>query len=318
MRKFRSLQLILGRNLLHHCCAANGGDRNRIERQYGEIAGCQRYLSNEVISEWAARANVPIPRMPNNQVTGAPLPSYEDAAADIAAMRASLGLQTIRRYLDQRHWSGESALAHAADEIEPGLKLENVAAHSWHVADAALLLAPHFPCLRLDQALQLAIVHDKLELITGDFDPVGTDGQGGDSHAFNPMAESIKTSAELAALEKYIANLREPARARQRALLLEVIHMASEEARFVMAVDKLQALAYVLEKKDGVMTDDHLVFSLRYSSKSVEYFPQLDVHFGVLVQLLIERVAQRRGTTSQTILTLLPAGTRAMAHRYLR
>src|SRR5438874_1376955 len=135
----------------------------------------------------------------NNDIGGGALPGVEAAVADIAVMRASLGLQTIRRYLDQRHWTEESAIAHAADEVEPGLKLENVAAHSWHVADAALLLAPHFPGLRLDRTLQLAILHDKLELITGDFDPVGTDGQGTDSHAFDAAAEHSKIRAELLA-----------------------------------------------------------------------------------------------------------------------
>jgi putative hydrolase of HD superfamily len=256
--------------------------------------------------------------MPNNKVEGRTLPRFTEAEADITVMRASLGLQMIRRYLDQQHWTQESTIAHAADAVEPGLKLENVAAHSWHVADAALLLASHFPHLRLDRALQLAILHDKLELITGDFDPVGTDGQGGDSHAFNPAAGQSKIRAELLALDQYIASLREPARTQQRELMLDVIHIASDEARFVMAVDKLQALTYVLEKKDGKITDDHLVFSLRYSAKAVEYFSGLEVHFGILVRLLIERVAGRRSTTCEVLMMGLPAPARALVQRYTK
>ena len=60
------------------------------------------------------------------------LPTIEDAETDIAAMILALGLQSIRRYMDQKHWTAESTLARAADLAEPGLKLEIVAAHSWH------------------------------------------------------------------------------------------------------------------------------------------------------------------------------------------
>src|SRR5271166_1479864 len=72
------------------------------------------------------------------------LPSPEDIEADIDMLLSSFQLHLVRRYLDQVHWSQESDEAHRADIAEPGLKLENVAAHSWHVADAVLLLAPHF------------------------------------------------------------------------------------------------------------------------------------------------------------------------------
>jgi putative hydrolase of HD superfamily len=225
------------------------------------------------------------------------LPTVSEAARDVDALVASLGLQTIRRYMDQTHWLEESRLAKAADDAEPGLKLENVAAHSWHVADATMLLAPHFPDVNAHRALELAIVHDKLELITGDFDPVGADGQGASSHAFNPIAQAHKTQIEVRALDRYLASLREHAREHQRQLLLEAIEGDSPEARLVKAVDKLQALTFVLAKKHGAMTDDHLTFSLRYSGKAVHYFPRLAVHHGLLVQRLLRTVASHRGVS---------------------
>ena len=132
----------------------------------------------------------------------ADLPLREDAEQDVDAMLSSLDLQLIRRYMDQCHWHEESKAARAADRAEPGLKLENVAAHSWHVADATMLLAPNFPEIDQRHAVELAIVHDKLELLTGDFNPVGLDGQGTSSHAFDAVAQAEKTEIELKALDE--------------------------------------------------------------------------------------------------------------------
>ena len=130
--------------------------------------------------------------MPDGEIQD--LPTMDEAERDIDVMVASLGLQSIRRYMNQHHWYEESRLARAADEAEPGLKLENVAAHSWHVADAVLLLAPIFPEIGARRALELAILHDKLELLTGDFDPVGPAGDGSNEildQSFPPIQRAV-------------------------------------------------------------------------------------------------------------------------------
>ena len=219
-----------------------------------------------------------------------------NASADVAVMRAALGLQTIVRYIGQRHWDEESSHARAADQVEPGLKLENVAAHSWQVADATLLLAPHFPELSVARTVQLAILHDKLELITGDYDPVGSDGRGTDSHAFDEYAQRQKRDAELSALEHYLRKVREPSRSIQKELLQDTIDGTTAEARFVKAIDKLQALVYVIEKKKGAMSDEHVDFSIRYTGKAIEYFPRLAAHCRVLFRDLLRSVANHRAT----------------------
>ncbi len=234
------------------------------------------------------------------------LPLREDAEQDVDAMLCSLDLQLIRRYMDQRHWHGESEAARAADRAEPGLKLENVAAHSWHVADATMLLAPNFPEIDQRHAVELAIVHDKLELLTGDFNPVGPDGQGTSSHAFDADAQAEKTEIELRALDEYLARLRKPTRDQQRELILETIRGETAEARLVKAVDKLQALSFVLVKKAGDMTDEHLSFSLRYSFKAVKYFPKMAMHHTALATRLLKLVANHRRITVADLLSSLP------------
>ncbi len=199
-----------------------------------------------------------------------PLPSLSEAIADVDAIIVSFQLQHVRRYFNQIHWLAESHEAAFSDRIEPGLKLENVAAHSWHVADAALLLLPHFATLNRERVLSLSILHDKLEIFTGDFDPIGPDGKGTYSHAFNLHSQQTKISMEQAALENYLLSIRESARSAQRDLLLDAIYGNSWESRFVKSIDKLQALAYVLKKKDGNISDEHLVFSIRYSKKALD------------------------------------------------
>lgn len=222
--------------------------------------------------------------------------SNEVVERDVAAILTAFRLHSLRRYFRQVHWHEESVNAHHADLIEPGLKLESVAAHSWHVADTALILAPHFPDLDLSRVLQLAILHDKLEMITGDYDPVGPDGTGRGSHAFDQQARATKEHEERRALAQYLSSLNEAARNIQAPLLEEVIAGTSNEALFIKAVDKLQALAFVILKKDGNVNDTHLSFSVRYSQKAIQYFPPLHDHYSFLLELLLESVAIRRGT----------------------
>jgi 5'-deoxynucleotidase YfbR-like HD superfamily hydrolase len=224
-----------------------------------------------------------------------------DVEADVDALVDAFRLQFVRRYFHQSYWSDESEASARSDIIEPGLKLENVAAHSWHVADAVLLLADSFEALSADKALRLAILHDKLEMYTGDFDPVGG-GKGSDTHAFNEALRSKKIDLERDALAEYLTGLRPSARKKQRALIEENLEGVSREARFVRAVDKLQALAFVHEKKRGNVSDAHLSFSLRYSLLAIGFFPEILRHYLCLSNRFLQRIADRRRTTLQIFL----------------
>lgn len=223
-----------------------------------------------------------------------PLPAADEVSADMSAVLQSLNLQKVRRFFNQIHWTGESIEADFADRAEPGLKLENVAAHSWHVAETVLLLGSHFKGLDTANAISMALLHDKLELFTGDFDPVGPDGKGTFSHSFNKEAQDQKNEIELRATEHYISQLRPSIQNQQRKLLLDYILGETNESRFVRGVDKLQALAFVHVKKDGFFSDEHLLFSIRYSRKAIEQFSGLYGHYVFLLDLLLNRVAEKR------------------------
>jgi 5'-deoxynucleotidase YfbR-like HD superfamily hydrolase len=225
-------------------------------------------------------------------------PSDSDIAKDIFAILEAFALHQVRRYFRHRFWEEESLEAEFSERAEPGLKLENVAAHSWHVADATLLFLDYFEWLDRERCLSLAILHDKLEMYTGDANPVGKDGKGSRTHAFDETARLAKSDKERRALIQYGSVLRISAAERQANLLSEMIEGASEEARFVKAMDKLQALAFVHMKKRGEMPDAHVRFTLRYSQKCYEYFPPLKGHYEFLRSLFLEQIGRRRNCTA--------------------
>jgi putative hydrolase of HD superfamily len=220
--------------------------------------------------------------------------SAADVKRDIDAMLWSIKLCFIRRYFHQRFWEVETLEAEYASRLESFPRLESVAEHSWHVADTVLLLGGHFPHLNLDRCVKLALLHDKMEIAIGDKNPVGKSGTGEATHAFNAGRRALKEASEREAVERYLGKIRPSAASGQRELLIEVLEGRTAEARFVKAVDKLQALGFVTVKKRGKMLDKHLRFTLQYSEKAVGYFPELQRHYEELKRRLLGRVARQR------------------------
>jgi 5'-deoxynucleotidase YfbR-like HD superfamily hydrolase len=235
--------------------------------------------------------------MPSSSTPLRPSPSPIDPAdvkRDINAMLWSMKLCFIRRYFHQRFWEKETMEAEYASRLESFPRLETVAEHSWHVADTVLLLGGHFHFLNVDRCVRLAILHDKMEISIGDKNPVGKSGTGESTHAFNFDQQASKEASERAAIERYLAKIRLSAVNDQRDLLIEVLEGRTHEARFVKAIDKLQALGFVIVKKRGDMLDKHLIFTLKYSEKVVAYFPDLRPHYEELRSRLMGRVARKR------------------------
>jgi 5'-deoxynucleotidase YfbR-like HD superfamily hydrolase/predicted kinase len=198
-------------------------------------------------------------------------------------------LERTIRFFGQRYWEGESRF----DSARPGvLQLENVAAHSFQVANTVMLLGNRFPDLDISRAIELAIVHDQLEMITGDKDPVGRFGDGSDTHAFSESRRKAKNAEEAAALADVASNLAPNAAVRFHDLISEVATEETLEAKFVKAIDKLQALAFVRVKKVGDIGPSHLSFTIRYSKTGVEKFPRLQQYFSLILEDLLSDVKQ--------------------------
>lgn len=229
----------------------------------------------------------------------------EDVKRDIDLILWSMKLCSVRRYFHQRFWETETQDAEYASRVEPSPRLESVAEHSWHVADAVLLLGGHFPSLNVERCVALAVLHDKMEIIIGDKNPVGRSGTGLSTHAFNVDRRFLKESSERTAIAAYLSRMRSSAHTHHRELLVEIVGGASEESRFVKAIDKLQALAFVVVKKKGGLVDKHLNFTLRYSEKVVTYYPPLVAHYQELRSRLLLQVARRRNTSVTRIERML-------------
>lgn len=221
------------------------------------------------------------------------LPDPLDVRADVDTIYRLYDLQKLVRFFGQRYWEEETL---ELGPVPRRLELENVAAHSYNVARCVPLLAPHFPWINRTRAIELALVHDEPEIVTGDKDPVGKDGQGSDTHAFNLTRRLDKDREERRALDALASSMRHSLRESYRTMFEELIEESSEEAQFVKALDKLQALVFVRLRKGGRITPDHAAFTIRYSRIGVHRFPLLQEHFKLVLQDILDDVAQSKPT----------------------
>ena len=121
---------------------------------------------------------------------------------------------------------------------------ESVAEHSWRMALMAYFLRDEFPTVDLTRVLLMALLHDMGEVFTGDI----------------PTFE--KTDADRARehelRDKWIDALPAPYAAEVRSLFAEMDAMETEEAKFVKALDRMEA---VITHNEG---DPHTWLPLEY------------------------------------------------------
>jgi 5'-deoxynucleotidase YfbR-like HD superfamily hydrolase len=228
-------------------------------------------------------------------------PAISRVEREVDLILWSIKLHNVRRYFHQRFWEEETRASEFATRIEPLPRLESVSEHSWHIGYIANLIAPRFEDLDLKTVLQHCILHDLLEIMMGDQSPIGRDGTGATTHAFNEDIAKNRSLSEEKVIAEYEALL-PPELARDQGLLLrDYVYARTSEARFVKSVDKLQTLAFVIGKKAGEMHDKHIHFTLRYSEKGISYFPDLAPHFRELQHRLIETIAKRRAISRREL-----------------
>lgn len=170
------------------------------------------------------------------------------------------------------------------DRGVPEQAVESVAEHSFGVALLVWLLAPDE--IDRDRALELALLHDLAESVTGDATPYDRDALQtldpdtrrnwlNQRHLRSDEQQAVKHAAEDAAMRGLAASLPSD---RQRALLErwnELRERATPEARFVKDMDILetwlQALRYTDRYPDAPMDS----FSLEAESTFGERLPKL-------------------------------------------
>lgn len=112
-----------------------------------------------------------------------------------------------------------------------GSRHENSAEHSWHMALCAAVLAEHAPAgMELGRALLMVLVHDAVEV------------DAGDTFCYDPQANVGKEERERRAAERLFGLLPDDQAPALRALWDEFEAGESAEARFAVAMDRLQPL----------------------------------------------------------------------------
>ncbi|MCL4406093.1 MAG: HD domain-containing protein [Patescibacteria group bacterium] len=160
----------------------------------------------------------------------------------------SSGLKTTARYVRLKNNEQESS-----------------AAHSWQLS----LMAPiiiDFLKLNLDvaKAVNLAIVHDLPEAITGDIDAVKV--------ADNIISKEQKQTLEKNAISKLSAILPDQLGKINFSLWSEYEEAKTAEARFIKALDKLET---TFQMARTCLNCDRPDFLVTYPDKAVRNFPEL-------------------------------------------
>jgi len=149
----------------------------------------------------------------------------------------------------------------------PDLKnTQNTASHSWRLTLMTFTVAKELKLdIDVEKAIKIAIVHDIAESITGDIDH---------SKIYtNQISEDEKNRNEKNAIIQIKKNLSKELADEIEGLWLDYEYKRNEEAKFVSALDKIEALLYILEKsgKDINLPD----MTATYADKAVTNYPKL-------------------------------------------
>lgn len=117
------------------------------------------------------------------------------------------------------------------NRLVDGSRYENTAEHSWHLAVAAMILAPDAgPEVDVLRAMEILLVHDIVEI------------DADDTYTYDTEAQRHKQALETAAAERVFGLLPEVQALRLRSLWDEYEARETPTARFAYALDRLQPL----------------------------------------------------------------------------
>jgi len=143
---------------------------------------------------------------------------------------------------------------------------ESVADHTWRLALMSFLIADELKLkINITKAIKIALAHDLAEAITGDIDAL---------LIYNKtVSQKTKEKAEIAAMKKIAAALPKPAAEEIVKLWQEYSDGATIEAKYIYALDKLEALTHISEA--GYITYNDMDFIPVYADRAVADFKKL-------------------------------------------
>ena len=157
----------------------------------------------------------------------------------------------------------------------PG-RYESVADHSWRLALLIILFADKLSqSFNTEKALKIALVHDLPEVIAGDESPMGQDGTGLDTYAYDKQKADARSEKERKAAEQLFGNLDDKKRSELLGLWHEYENQESFEAKVIKALDKIECMLQVLEYRNGEMFEAHKDFTIQYGLKYADIDPAI-------------------------------------------
>ncbi len=125
-------------------------------------------------------------------------------------------------------------------QLMDGSRYENTAEHCWHVALMALTLIEYAPVqLDLPHVVRMLLVHDLVEI------------DAGDTFAFDAKGHETKEAREQAAADRLFGLLPEPDGLALRSLWEEFEASETPEARYALAMDRLEPLLSNISNAGG-------------------------------------------------------------------
>lgn len=127
-------------------------------------------------------------------------------------------------------------------------RLESVADHTWRMALMLLVIEKQLAqSIDMLRALKMIIIHDIPEIKHGDPSPLGSDGTGKDSHAYNKKVAQQKFEDENQAAKEIFSQLGSGLGNELYGLWLEFEEQKTYEAQVVRAIDKYEAKLQAME-----------------------------------------------------------------------
>lgn len=161
-----------------------------------------------------------------------------------------------------------------------GARQENSAEHSWHLALCGAVLAEHAPPgTDLGRVLRMVLVHDVVEI------------DAGDAFAYDVAVNVGKEEREMLAAERIFGLLPDEQAAELRDLWMEFEAGTTPDARFAVALDRLQPLLLNFAGRGGSWRY-HAVTVDRVRVRMAPIEEGAPTLWPVVLQLLDEAVAR--------------------------
>jgi putative hydrolase of HD superfamily len=165
--------------------------------------------------------------------------------------------------------------------ILEGIRNENDAEHSWHIAIMAILLSEHSTDKNIDvlKVIKMVLIHDLVEI------------DAGDTYCYDERAHDDKALREIKAADRIFNILPEDQTKELRSLWDEFEERETAEAKFAASLDRLQPLIHNYKSK-GKSWKEHGVTSdkvLKRNKSINESSPKLWHYTQKLIKASVEK-----------------------------